>query len=92
MYGCGDLINDYEGIGGHVEFRGDLSLLYFVDLRMKTGKLLSLSMSSMRMKRFQLLRASKEEIVWVEKMLNYEGRNLGTSFEISQNNTLTIIH
>jgi poly-gamma-glutamate capsule biosynthesis protein CapA/YwtB (metallophosphatase superfamily) len=92
LYGCGDLINDYEGIGGHVEFRGDLSLLYFVDLCVKTGKLLSLFMSSMRMKRFQLLRASKEETVWVEKMLNYEGRNLGTSFEISQNNTLTIIH
>ena len=30
IYGSGDFINDYEGIGGHEYFRGDLSLMYFV--------------------------------------------------------------
>src|SRR5262249_32251566 len=29
LYGCGDLINDYEGIGGHDLYRDDLRLLYF---------------------------------------------------------------
>jgi hypothetical protein len=24
LYGCGDVINDYEGISGHEQFRGDL--------------------------------------------------------------------
>src|SRR5690606_2510781 len=24
LYGCGDLLNDYEGIGGYERFRGDL--------------------------------------------------------------------
>ncbi|MDR8394405.1 CapA family protein [Aliifodinibius sp. S!AR15-10] len=32
LYGCGDLINDYEGIAGHEEYRGELSLLYFPTL------------------------------------------------------------
>ena len=32
LYGCGDLINDYEGIGGHERFRDDLRLLYLVTL------------------------------------------------------------
>lgn len=27
LYGCGDLLNDYEGIEGYEEFRGDLALL-----------------------------------------------------------------
>ncbi|MGH1571072.1 CapA family protein [Methylobacterium sp. P31] len=29
LYGCGDFLNDYEGIVGHEEFRGDLTLMYF---------------------------------------------------------------
>jgi poly-gamma-glutamate synthesis protein (capsule biosynthesis protein) len=29
LYGCGDLINDYEGIEGHEAFRPGLSLMYF---------------------------------------------------------------
>ncbi len=28
LYGCGDFLNDYEGISGYEEFRGDLSLMY----------------------------------------------------------------
>ena len=28
LYGCGDCIDDYEGISGHEEFRDDLRLLY----------------------------------------------------------------
>jgi poly-gamma-glutamate synthesis protein (capsule biosynthesis protein) len=27
LYGCGDCINDYEGITGHERYRGDLRLL-----------------------------------------------------------------
>ncbi|KGP62757.1 poly-gamma-glutamate biosynthesis protein [Legionella norrlandica] len=30
LYGCGDLINDYEGILGYEEFQKDLSLMYFL--------------------------------------------------------------
>src|SRR5512145_763756 len=29
LYGCGDFIDDYEGIGGHEEFRSDLALMFF---------------------------------------------------------------
>ncbi len=32
LYGCGDFLNDYEGIGGNAAFRGDLSLMFFVTL------------------------------------------------------------
>lgn len=30
LYGCGDLINDYEGIGGYQQFKDELSLMYFL--------------------------------------------------------------
>ena len=29
LYGCGDFLNDYEGIWGYESFRGDLGLMYF---------------------------------------------------------------
>jgi poly-gamma-glutamate synthesis protein (capsule biosynthesis protein) len=28
IYGCGDLLNDYEGIGRYAPFRADLALMY----------------------------------------------------------------
>ena len=40
LYGCGDFLNDYEGITGHEPFRGDLSLMYFPTLDAATGRLL----------------------------------------------------
>jgi poly-gamma-glutamate synthesis protein (capsule biosynthesis protein) len=39
LYGCGDLINDYEGIRGHKEYRGDLSLMYLPSLNPNDGRL-----------------------------------------------------
>jgi poly-gamma-glutamate capsule biosynthesis protein CapA/YwtB (metallophosphatase superfamily) len=32
LYGCGDFLTDYEGIGGHEVYRGDLAVMYFVQL------------------------------------------------------------
>ena len=37
LYGCGDLVNDYEGIGGFEAFRSDLRLLYLVTLDADTA-------------------------------------------------------
>ena len=44
LYGCGDFLNDYEGIGGHRRFRGELALMYFPILDPATGDLLSLDL------------------------------------------------
>src|SRR5436190_6221544 len=32
LYGCGDFLTDYEGISGYETFRGDLALMYLIDL------------------------------------------------------------
>ena len=54
LYGCGDLLNDYEGIRGHEEYRGDLSLMYFPTLDAKTGRLFGLTLTPMRIGQFRL--------------------------------------
>jgi Bacterial capsule synthesis protein PGA_cap len=48
LYGCGDLVDDYEGIRGYEEFRDGLQLLYFVSVQPQTGKLASLRMVPMQ--------------------------------------------
>ncbi|MFD2270191.1 CapA family protein [Undibacterium arcticum] len=37
LYGCGDFLNDYEGIGGYEAYRSDLALMYFPTLDAATG-------------------------------------------------------
>lgn len=88
IYGAGDFINDYEGISGHEEYRGDLSLMYFPEIDMNTGQLISLEMYPMKIKNFSLHRASKNDVQWLQKTLSREGKKLGSSINMDEQNTL----
>jgi poly-gamma-glutamate synthesis protein (capsule biosynthesis protein) len=90
LYGCGDFINDYEGIKGYEEFRGDLGLMYFVHLEPVTGKLAGLKMIPTRIRDYSVIRASHAETLWLCDMLNREGKNLGTRVECLEDNTLAL--
>ena len=75
LYGCGDFINDYEGISGHDQFRGELSLMYFVTLSFRTGNLLRLDLTPTQMKKLQVQFASSQDAQWLVNLLNRESRN-----------------
>lgn len=79
LYGCGDFINDYEGIGGHGEFRSDLGLMYFPTLEAETGRLLRLEVVPTQMKRLRVQRASPADARWLRTLLDREGGRFGTS-------------
>jgi poly-gamma-glutamate synthesis protein (capsule biosynthesis protein) len=78
LYGCGDFLNDYEGIGGYESFRGDLGLMYVADLDRHTGRLLALRMIPTQIRRFRVNRASDTDSQWLEDLLNREGKRFGT--------------
>ena len=65
LYGCGDLINDYEGIGGKESFRPDLSLMYFPEFERGGRGVARLRMAVMRIERFRLHRAAPEDARWL---------------------------
>ena len=88
LYGCGDFINDYEGIGGYEEFRADLSLMYFATIDPATGKLNALQMIPTQIKRFRVNRASMNDTRWLKNILNREGVRLGTQVILDKNNAL----
>ena len=81
IYGCGDFLNDYEGIGGYEAFRGDLSLMYFPTLAAGSGRLLALALTATQLRRFQVRLADPAGADALEAVLDREGRALGTRVE-----------
>ena len=78
LYGCGDFINDYEGISGREEFRGELGLMYLPELEAGSGRLLRLELVATRMKRFRVQRAPAADARWLCAVLDREGARFGT--------------
>lgn len=81
LYGCGDFINDYEGIEGHEEFRGDLVLMYFPTLNPASGELRRLELVPLQIRRFRLEYPSEADIEWLRAALDRECRKLGSTVE-----------
>ncbi len=90
LYGCGDLLHDYEGIRGHEEFRGDLVLMYFVTLDPSAGGLVRLEMTPLQVRRFRLRRPSPEDARWLEDRLRRECAKLGTRVEATASGRLAL--
>ncbi|MDJ0534834.1 MAG: CapA family protein [Xenococcaceae cyanobacterium MO_207.B15] len=90
IYGCGDLIDDYEGISGYQAFRDDLGLMYFATLDSSTGELFNLQMIPTQIKRFRLQGASTSDILWLREILNREGERFGTQVQWDGNKTLIL--
>jgi poly-gamma-glutamate synthesis protein (capsule biosynthesis protein) len=81
LYGCGDFLNDYEGIAGYTSYRSDLCLMYFLDVDPASGQLTRLRMTPMQMRRFRLNRASAQDTRWLCGVMDREGRRLGSRVE-----------
>jgi poly-gamma-glutamate synthesis protein (capsule biosynthesis protein) len=90
LYGCGDFLNDYEGISGHEAFRCDLGLMYFATIDPLTGKLAHLQMTPTQVKRFRVNRASTIDALWLSDVLNREGTAFETQVKAERNGTLML--
>lgn len=77
LYGAGDFINDYEGIAGYEEYRGDLSLMYFPEVDWPTKNLVSLTVVPLKIKKFRLNLAREEDLDWSLEVLRRESRYEG---------------
>jgi poly-gamma-glutamate synthesis protein (capsule biosynthesis protein) len=77
LYGCGDFLNDYEGIAGYEQYRADLSLLYVLGIEPAADREPRLQIVPLQIRRFRLERASREDTEWLQGMLEREsGRGL----------------
>ncbi len=82
LYGCGDFLTDYEGIGGYEEFRGDLALMYFPMVDVESGVLIALQMTPIRVRRMQATRASRADAEWLCDALSRASSEFGERLEL----------
>ncbi|HEY5753955.1 MAG TPA: CapA family protein [Chthoniobacterales bacterium] len=94
LYGCGDFLNDYEGICGYEEFRSELTLMYLAAIDPGQGRLMKVRLVPMQVHRFRLNRASEADTVWLCGLLNELGAPLGTRVGVASDRSLiaTAIH
>jgi poly-gamma-glutamate synthesis protein (capsule biosynthesis protein) len=90
LYGCGDFLDDYEGISGYEAFRDDLALMYFVSIDASTGKLVRCEMTPLQIRNFRLNRPSREDAKWLRDTLNREGRRIGTRVDLTEDTVLIL--
>ena len=77
LFGCGDFINDYEGIRGHEAYRSDLRLMYLPEIDPASGKITRMRMPLFRSHKFRLRRAGEDDASWLAAVLDRESRPLG---------------
>ena len=88
LYGCGDFLNDYEGITGYEKYRDDLALLYAVAFDTSSGRLDKLELEPFQICRFQLIRPPEEDVLWLEHTLDRESRQFGTRVRLLPSGSL----
>jgi poly-gamma-glutamate synthesis protein (capsule biosynthesis protein) len=91
LYGCGDFIDDYEGISGYEAYRNDLVLAYAVTIDPARDEV-ALRMRPFRMRNMRLVRAAPDEAGWLMETLNRisGGRGGASRVELASDGGLTL--
>jgi poly-gamma-glutamate synthesis protein (capsule biosynthesis protein) len=90
LHGCGDFLNDYEGIRGYEEYRDDLALMYFADIDPASRDLAALEIVPLQIRKFQLVRTSSQDLHWVQATLDRESRRYGAGLMLSPDGRLAL--
>ncbi|MFI7407356.1 CapA family protein [Streptomyces sp. NPDC049627] len=70
LHGCGDFIDDYEGIPGYEEYRDDLRIAHVVTVAADTGALTGLRMVPLLARRMRLEHPSAADLGWLHTTLD----------------------
>jgi poly-gamma-glutamate synthesis protein (capsule biosynthesis protein) len=90
LYGCGDFINDYEGIEGYEQYRDDLVLMYFATRSPATDELIALHMTPMQTRNVRLNRTSQADSQWLRDTLERVSAPYGSALDLMPNGTLML--
>ncbi|SDR16225.1 CapA family protein [Thermostaphylospora chromogena] len=81
LYGCGDFVDDYEGIPGWERYRPELRLGYLVTVEAGSGRVVEAVAAPLRAERMRLRRVSAEDAGWMRTTLDRIGRDFGVRAE-----------
>jgi poly-gamma-glutamate capsule biosynthesis protein CapA/YwtB (metallophosphatase superfamily) len=90
LYGCGDLVDDYEGITGHDRYRDDLRLLYLPRLDPASGQVKELRLAPLQARQLRLHSASTGDAEWLRTVLDDVSRPFGSRIDQDAAGFLTV--
>jgi poly-gamma-glutamate synthesis protein (capsule biosynthesis protein) len=90
LYGCGDFLNDYEGIKGYEAYRDDLGLMYFADIDVASRDLAALEIVPLQIRRFRLVRPTAADVAWIRRTLDHECGRFGAGIVPSPDGHLAL--
>ena len=90
LHGCGDLVDDYEGITGYEPYRPDLRLLYLPRIAVGTGRLIELTMVPLQVRRLRLQHAEPSDGAWLAGTLTRVSAGLASPVEVSGDGRLVL--
>jgi poly-gamma-glutamate synthesis protein (capsule biosynthesis protein) len=90
LYGCGDFLNDYEGIRDYERYRDDLTLMYFADLDPSNGDLHALKLVPLQIKNFRLSVPQRRDIEWIAQTLGRECQRFGTQLKLDAEGRIVV--
>ena len=82
LFGCGDFLNDYEGISGYEEYRGDLVLLYRVKIIRQPRPFIEPMLVPFQVKRMRLSRATEADARWLCGVVRRESARFETEITL----------
>ncbi|MEH0827760.1 MULTISPECIES: CapA family protein [unclassified Micromonospora] len=88
LYGCGDLLDDYEGIGGQESFRPELRLLHLPTFG--ADGLARLRLVPVRIRRMRLEPAAPAEARWLADLLDRLGAPYRTRFRLGDDGLIAL--
>ncbi len=91
LYGCGDFVDDYEGITGHEAFRGELKLMYLVTVSPTDGHLVEARLRPLQMRRFRLTRVSEGDARWLCDLLNTLDPPFDTRVHLDDDGSMSVV-
>jgi poly-gamma-glutamate synthesis protein (capsule biosynthesis protein) len=91
LYGAGDLINDYEGIGGHEEFGPQLSFLYIVDMDRESGMVEFARLLPFRLRNFSLDFANPQDVGEVRGLLEESGKAWASGLAKESDGSVSVV-
>ena len=86
LHGCGDFIDDYEGIGGYAAYRDDLRLMFFAEIDPETGALVRLRVVPMQARQMRLHVATRDDARYLADLLERIGP--GTRTEVDPDRSI----
>lgn len=90
LYGCGDFLNDYEGVTPYQPYRDDLAVAYLPHLSSDEGALVECSLLPFKIRNFRLQRPTKDNVTWLQETLDRESAQFGTRVHVRDSNRLVL--